>query len=245
MQKNLFAMPNIRSLVSFSTIIIVSCFSAFEALAQYPPGVQAAFAQHHQQFVNQQMSTMMLMNMNRNWGKYAGQGDEYIVKLKNGERKTFTSTMYMDTVLHKNFLVFVNKKFKKSDSVNRFQKIYPHQTSAIGLVIDYNEEDPRIGLPTDSGWNIKVIKGAINIYAKSGNYLNVVSVPAFGSPKMDFAASEIIGIQLKGGAIEKLSKENVLKAVAGNARATAFVEKKGLYESVKKYNLDAENAAIK
>lgn len=238
-------MPNIRSLVFFSTIIILSCFSAFETLAQYSPGVQAALAQHHQQIMNQQMRTMMFMNMNRNWGKYAGQGDEYIVKLKNGERKTFTSNMYLDTVLHKNFLVFVNKKFKKSDSANRFQKIYPDQTSAIGLVVDFNVEDPRIGLPTDSGWSIKVIKGAINIYAKSGNYLNVVSVPTFGSPKMDFAASEIIGIQLNNGTIEELSKENVLKIVAGNARATAFVEKKGLYEAVKKYNLDAENAAIK
>eukprot|EP01037_Dinobryon_pediforme_P000858 gene858-863_t len=54
-------------------------------------------------------------------------------------------------------------------------------------------DEEKFGLPTDSGWTIKVVTGAIRIYAKSGNYLAVVGTPVFGSPKLDFASVEIIG----------------------------------------------------
>lgn len=187
------------------------------------------------------------MNLNRNWRKNAGQGQGYIVVLKDGEMKKIKSYMYLDTVLHMNFLVFIDKKFPKSDTMHRFQKIYPGQTSNITALITDNEgyEETRSGLPTDSGWTIKVMTGAINIYAKSGNYLTVVGTPVFGSPKMDFASAEIIGIQLNDGPIQKLSKENVLKIIAGNTKATEYVEKKGLYEAVRRYNNDAEKAAAK
>ncbi|MDN3584238.1 hypothetical protein [Mucilaginibacter flavus] len=236
-------MPNARSTILFFTIIILSGLSAYNAYAQYP-GMAAFRAQQNQQLMTQQMQ-LMQMNMYGNWRKNAGQGQGYIVTLKDGQRKTIKSYMFLDTVLHKNFLVFVDKKFPKADSAHRFQKIYPDQTSNIAaLVTDaQGNEEAKYGLPSDSGWTVKVMTGAINIYAKSGNYLKVVSFPAFSAPKMGFVDAEIIGIQLNDGPIEKLSKENVLKIVTGNAKATEYVEKKGLYEAVKRYNNDAEKAA--
>lgn len=239
-------MPHIRNIILFFTIIILSSFSAYKAYAQYP-GMAAVRAQQNQQFMNMQMNMQMQMNMNRNWRKNAGQGQGYIVILKDGDIKKIKSYMYLDTVLHKNFLVFVDKKFPKSDTLHRFQKIYPDQTSNITALIPDNQgyEETRPGLPTDSGWTIKVITGAITVYAKSGTYLTVVGTPAFGAPKMDFVSAEIIGIQLNDGPIEKLSKDNVLKIVTGNSKATEYVEKKGLYEAVKKYNHDAEKVAKK
>jgi len=237
-------MPHIRNTILFFTIVILSGFSAHKAYAQYP-GMAAVRAQQSQQFMNQQMRMMMQMNMNRNWRRNAGQGEGYVVTLKGGETKKIKSYMYLDTALHTNFLVYVDKKFPKSDSAHRFQKIYPDQTLNITALVTDDEggEEAKYGLPTDSGWTVKVITGAINIYAKSGNYLTVVGTPMFGSPKLDFASAEIIGVQLNDGTIEKLSKENVLKMVAGNAKATEYVEKKGLYEAVKRYNHDAEKAA--
>lgn len=239
-------MPHIRNILFFFTIIILSGFSAFKAQAQYP-GMSAVYARHNQQVMNQQMQMRMQMNLNRNWRKNAGQGQGYIVTLKDGEKKSFKSNMYLDTVLHKNFLVFVDKKFKRSDSTNRFRKIYPDQTLSITALVtnDQGEEEAKQGLPTDTCWTVKVITGAINIYAKSGTYLNVVGTPLFAAPKLDFASAEIIGIQATDGAIEKLSKENVLRIVADNPKATEYVEKKGLYEAVKKYNQDAKMAAKK
>ncbi len=239
-------MPNARSTIFFFTIIILSGLSTYDAYAQYP-GMAAFRAQQNQQFMTQQMNMQMQMNLSRNWRKNAGQGLGYVVALKNGDVKKIKSFMYLDTVLHKNFLVFVDKKFPKSDTIHRFQKIYPDQTSYITAMVTDNQgyEDTRAGMPTDSGWSIKVVRGAINIYAKSGSYLTVVGTPVFGAPKMDFDAAEIIGIQLNDGPVEKLSKENVLKIVTGNTKATEYVEKKGLYEAVKRYNNDAEKAAGK
>jgi hypothetical protein len=239
-------MPHTRNIIFFFTIIILSGCSAYKAYAQYS-GMAAIHAQQNQRFMNQQMRTMMQMSMNRNWRKNAGQGQGYVVTFKDGARKTIKSNMYLDTILHKNFLVYVDKKFPKSDTAHRFQKIYPDQTLNISALVtnDQGIEEAKKGLPTDSGWTVKVITGAINIYAKSGTYLNVVGTPLFAAPKLDFASTEIIGIQLSDGAIEKLSKENVLKIVAGNPKATEYVEKKGLYEAVKKYNQDAKMAAKK
>jgi hypothetical protein len=233
-------MPHIRNLILFLTIIIFFCFSAYKAYAQYP-GMAAFRAQQSRQFMNQQMNMQMQMNMNRNWRRQAGQGDGYIVTFKVGERKTIKSYMYMDTVLHKNFLVYVDKKFPKSDSVHRFQKVYPEQTLNISALVtdELGDEEAKYGIPTDTGWTIKVMVGVINVYAKSGNYLTVVSTPVFGAQKLDFAVAEIIGIQFNGGPIEKLSKDKVLKMVADNAKATQFVEEKGLYEAIRKYNHDA------
>ena len=233
-------MPRIHKPLLFFAIAILFCFSAHKLYAQYP-GMAAVRAMQNQQFLNQ-MQMQMQTNMLRNWRKNAGQGLGYYVRLKGGENKMIKSNMYLDSVLHKNFLVYVDKKFPKSDTTHQLQKIYPDQTLSISALVtdEYGAEEVRYGLPTDSGWTVKVITGSINIYAKSGNYLTVVSTPAFGSPKMDFAAAEIIGIQLNDGPIEKLSKENVLKIIVDNPKATEYLEKKGLYEAVKKYNRDTK-----
>jgi len=239
-------MQHVRKILIILAIATLFIFSPGKSWAQYP-GMAAFRAQQSQQFMNQQMRMQMQMNMNRNWRKNAGQGEGYIVTLKDSAKKTVKSFMYLDTVLHKNFLVYVDKKFPKSDSAHRFQKIYPDQTLNIAALItdDQGVEEAKYGLPTDSGWVVKVINGAINVYAKSGSYLTIVSTPVFGAPKLDFVASEMIGIQLNDGPIEKLTKENVSKIVADNAKASEYIEKKGLYEAVRKYNHDTAKTASK
>lgn len=230
----------------FYSFLSLFVFLSKKSFAQYP-GMAAVRAQQSQQFMNQQMQMQMNMNINRNWRKTAGQGSEYIVTLKDSTRKTVTSYMYRDSATHKSYLVFVDKKYKKTDTANRFQKIYPDQTLNItAIVIDeQGADEAKYGLPTDSCWMVKVMSGPINVYAKSGNYLAVVSTPLIGNPKLDFAPTEVLGIQFNDGPIQKLSKENISKMIADNAKATELADKKGLYEAVKRYNHDAEKAAKK
>jgi hypothetical protein len=193
--------------------------------------------------MDQQMRFMTQMQMaNMNWRQYAGKGESYYVTFKDSTRKQVVSYMYYDTVQRKSFLLFVNKKFPKSDSVHRFQKIYPDQTLNLAFG---GEEGAKYGLPTDTGWTFKVISGAITVYAKNMDYTVVTGTPAFGAPTFDFVPAAIIGIQLNDGPLENLTKENVSKMVSQDAKATALLEKKGLYEAVARYNKDIEKAAQK
>jgi len=223
---------------------IALIFLSLQSLAQ-PRGM--TMSQVNQQtgrwVMNQQMQFMQQMQMNNmNWRQYAGKGELYYVTFKDSTRKQVTSFMYYDSVQRKSFLLFVNKKFPKSDSAHRFQKIYPDQTRNLA----FGEDDgAKYGLPTDSGWTFKVITGAITVYAKSMDYAAITKTPAFGAPILDFVPSSVIAIQMNDGPMEKLSKETVSKMVSQNAKAVALLEKKGMYEAVERYNEDAEKAAKK
>lgn len=108
-----------KTSLSISTCLLFILF-ANNSFAQYP-GMGAFRAQQSQQFMNQQMQ--MQMNMQSfNWRASAGKGDKYKVTFKDSSVKELVSFMYKDTIQHKNFLVFVDKKFKKSDSLHRYQK---------------------------------------------------------------------------------------------------------------------------
>lgn len=227
-----------KTLLTFS-IISTIIFPGLQSIAQ-PRGM--TMSQVNQQTgrwaMNQQMQFMQQMQMNSmNWRRNAGQGEPYNVTFKDSTKKKVVSYMYYDTVRRKSFLVFVNKKFPKSDSAHRFQKIYPDQT----LNLSFGEHEwVKNGIPTDSGWTFKVITGAITVYAKSIDYAAITKTPAFGAPISDFVPAAIIGIQQNDGPMEKLTKETVSKMISQDTKAVALLEKKGMYEAVERYNRDAE-----
>ena len=234
-------MQYLRKIVYISLLSIFCVFFTKNSFAQYP-GMGAFRAQQSRQFVNQQMQQQMMMN-GMNWRANAGDGTIYMVKFKDTSTKKVVSYMYSDTILHKNFLVYVDKKFKRSDTLHRYQKIYPDQTSYISTVTDRSSNQETYGVPTDSCWMFKVIDGPLKVYAKSLDYLNV-KVVMFISDN-EFEPSAIVGIQLNDGPIEKYTKENLIKMVGPNADALQYIENKKYYKAVKTYNHNAEKAAKK
>lgn len=185
--------------------------------------------------MNQQMQMQMMMNTN--WRKTAGTGDKYTVVFKDSSIKKFVSLMYTDTVLHKNFLVFIDKSFPKSDTAHRNQKIYSDQTKSIST--DDHDVWGAIqnGTPNDSCWTFKVISGPLSIYARSASYL----LPS-GTYSNDFDLSMITGLQLANGPIEKYSQENLEKMIGQNKDALNDIKKKKYYKAVKKYNRDMKKS---
>lgn len=221
--------------LSLLTLVLLFFYS-LQASAQYP-GMAAFRAQQSRQFANQQMQTQMQMMANMNWRRNVGQGDSYYVTFKDSTQKKVVSYMYYDSVQRKNYLVFVDKKFPKSDSAHRFQKIYPAQT----LSLSYGTyEWVKYGFPSDSGWTFKVVTGAISVYAKGMYYSEITKTPLLSSEVSDFLPAAIIGIQLNNGPVEKLTKEKVSKMISQDAKAVALLEKRGMYNAVERYNKDAE-----
>ena len=196
------------------------------------------YSQVNRQTMNQQTNFAWQMQMaNMNWRQFAGQGESYYVTFKDSTQKKVASYLYYDTTQRKNFLVFVNKKFPKSDSAHRFQKIYPEQT----LSLSYGQgESLRYGFPNDSGWTFKMITGAITVYTKSTDCSVITKTPLFGLPISDFVPAAVIGIQLNNGPMEKLTKENVSKMISQDAEAVELLEKKGMSEAIERYNKDVE-----
>ncbi|MBS1521736.1 MAG: hypothetical protein JST50_12115 [Bacteroidetes bacterium] len=230
--------PNLRPAL---LVISLLFFYSLQAFAQYP-GMGAVRAQQSRQFVNQQMQMQMQMMNNLNWRQNAGKGDTYTVTFKDSTVKKVVSFMYTDTVLHKNFLVYVDKKFPKSDTIHRNQKIYTDQTKYISVIGDYRSGAEMYGVPTDSCWMFKVIDGSLAVYARSLNYLTERGGLL---NETNFDPSAIVGIQLNDGPIEKYSKDNLIKMVGQNADALEAIGKGKYYKAVTRYNRDAEKAAKK
>jgi hypothetical protein len=230
-------MQFLNKILFLASAILSLIFSANNIFAQFP-GMGAVRAQQSAQFANQQM--MMQMNMVNGWTAGAGQGKKYQVTFKDSTVKDVVSFIYADTILHKSFLLFVNKKFPKSDTLHRFQKIYTDQTLYISTIIDHASGQEIFGVPTDSCWMFKVIDGPLAVYAKSLDYLNTTVVMFVADN--EFTPSAIVGIQLNDGPIEKYTKENLIKMMGQDADALEFIDKKKYYKAVKKYNQHAEKA---
>jgi hypothetical protein len=153
------------------------------------------------------------------------------------------SLLYADTLSHKSFLLFVNKKVPKSDSLHRYQKVYSDQTLYISTISNSDSGQETYGVPTDSCWMFKVIDGSITVYAKSLDYLNTTVVMFIA--ENEFAPSAIVGIQLNDGPIEKYSRENLIKMVGQDADALEYINKKKYYKAVRKFNKNAEKTPKK
>ena len=220
-----------RKIFLISLLSIFCIFFSKNSFAQYP-GMAAFRAQQSQQFINQQMQTQMMLN-NMNWRANAGSGTIYKVKFKDTSTKEVVSYMYSDTILHKNFLVYVDKKFKRSDTLHRNQKIYSDQTLYISTVTDRSSSQEIYGVPTDSCWMFKVVSGPISVYSK------------YPELSTDFNPSTIIAIQLNDGPTVKYTAEALKQMVGQDADALESIENKNYIKAVKKYNRHAERAAKK
>ena len=206
-------------------------FSTKNSFAQYP-GMGAFRAQQSQQFVNQQMQMQMQMNSIA----LAGQGDIYEVTFKDSSVKKVTSYFYTDTILNKEYLLFVDKKFPKSDSIHRYKKIYPEQTLYISTIRDNASKVETYGVPKDSCWMFKVVNGAINVYAK---YYEVYD-SQFNYPRA------IIAIQLgDDGPMINYNIINLKQMVAQDSEALDCIENKKYHKAIKVYNRNAKKAAKK
>ena len=228
-------------LLSFSIAILFILLSLYSFAQPRGMTMGQVYGQVNQTMMNQQMNLMMMQQMNNaNWMQYAGKGRKYFVTYKDSTTVEVESFMNYDKARQKYFLVYVDKNFPKKDSVHRYKKIYPDQTLKLA---DSEDEDAKYGLPTDTGWTFKVITGAVTVYAKNVDFLVTTKMPMFGAPVFEFAPVMIIGIQFSNGPVEKLSKENVSKMIARDAKATALLNKKGMYEAIKLFNEDVEPTA--
>ncbi len=203
-------------------------------------------AQQSKEFANQQMRqqmnmTMMMMDMKKKWASGAGRNTTYKVTFKDNSVKEVSSLMYSDTVLHKNYILFVDKTIPKSDSAHRDQKIYSDETRYISTITDYEANTETFGVPTDSCWMFKVISGPINLYAKSLDYL----IPTDDGNSRELNLYAIVGIQLNDGPIVALTDDSLKQMVGPDAAALKSVEKKNYYSALKKYNRHFENTTEK
>ncbi|HEY9000182.1 MAG TPA: hypothetical protein VIM89_02430 [Mucilaginibacter sp.] len=233
-------MKSIPKALPIFLVSIVLIFMSLQSFAQ-PRGMtmNQVYREVNRQTMNQQLN--MRMAMNTNWRNNPGTGsDKYTVVFKDSTVKKVVSLMYTDTVLHKNFLVFVDKNFPKSDTAHRYQKIYSDNTKSISTDDKDTWGAIQYGTPNDSCWTFKVISGSLTVYARTAGYL----MPT-GPYSNDFDLSAITGLQLDNGPIEKFSPENLEKMVGQNQDALNDVKKKKYYKAVKKYNRDAEKAAAK
>jgi hypothetical protein len=211
-------------------------FSAKNSLAQFP-GMNRVYSNMARQNANQQMR--MQMQMNTNWRFGAGKGTTYQVTFKDSSVKQVVSFMYTDTVLHKNFIVFVDKKFPKSDTVHRNQKIYTDQTLYISTNRDIQSDKPIYGMPNDSCWMFTVIGGPLTVYARSMDYLITLSTFV---PSDELNIPTIIGIQLNDGLILPFNADNLKNMVGQNARALELIADKKYLRAIKRYNKDNEKS---
>jgi hypothetical protein len=204
---------------------------AKSSLAQYP-GMGAVRASMNAQFMNQQMNMMMTSMGLRGINYLYNEKYTFNVVLKDGSRKEVKSKIYADTVLHKHYLLLIDKKFSKSDTAHRNQKIYADQTSNISRTT--LSDDTIKGMANDSCWMFKVISGPITAYSclsePDGQY---------------FDDSSIVGIQLNGGQIVKYNEVNLKQMVGDDINALENIQRKNYFKAIKKYNRDVKKEAKK
>ncbi|MBS1504347.1 MAG: hypothetical protein JST32_19960, partial [Bacteroidetes bacterium] len=124
-----------KSTLNTPVVLLVSAvFILFshQSFAQ-PRGMtmNQVYSEVNRQTMNQQMQMQMNMQMQmlslNNGGSY-NPNYTYDVTMTDGTMLQVTSRMLSDTTLKKTYLLIVDKRFKKSDTAHRFQRIYPSQT---------------------------------------------------------------------------------------------------------------------
>ncbi len=209
--------------------------------AQYP-GMGSFRTQQSQNFINQQTTNNLAI---LNHSRYIGNQElTYHIQLKDSVFKDFSSLMYYDTITHKSFLIFENKKFRKSDTLHRYEKIYPENTIKVSSPYSFmkfgNSIDVLIdGIPNDTCWVFKVLGGSISLYGKTMDYLSYENSPLYGMGA-EIVPSTIVGIQLNDGPILVYNTENLRKFLEGNQDALRFLNKKKYFKAINKYNRDKE-----
>jgi len=178
---------------------------------------------------NMNMNMTMNQMMSQRW--YYGMPGlanykyDFKVTMKDGTVKVVTSKIYADTTTHKSYLIFVNKDLKRSDP-NRETRVYPSETVKISREqVDFEKKFDVEGVPTDSCWLFKVMKGKINAYS----HLSEV---------VDLNEAYLRAFQTGDGPIQKLDSAALAPIVKEDPKAFKAFEKKNYYKAIDKYNSD-------
>jgi hypothetical protein len=211
---------------------------------------QISFAQLRTSMSNQFMAQQMSMNMrmmsnfgsaehSANSSRIQGAFNEYnyLVKLKDGTTKTVKSYIYIDTLLHKSYLLFVDKSVPKADTAHRKQKIYADHTLSIGRIFTIGNDSNSVvkqeyftGVATDSCWQFKALSGKITLYSIFSE---------MGDSRL-FDPSTVVGIQYDNGSVLRLEPDALKSFIASDEKAMKYFNKKDYYSAIKKFNKDSE-----
>jgi hypothetical protein len=156
-------MPSKKSqslLVLFSLIFILA---AKNSSAQFPGMAQVRTNLNNQLMTQQMMNNFGGGKRSEYSSRIPGKFNEYtyLVKMKDGTTKNVKSYIYIDTTLHKSYLLFVDKSVPKSDTAHRKQKIFADQTLSIARTSEFIDSDDTTGsikheyftgIATDSCW---------------------------------------------------------------------------------------------
>lgn len=191
--------------------------------------LQAQINQQIQADLDIQRNILMSDNSNSVNFKY-----DYLVTMKDNAQLIVRSKIYADTARHKTYLIFVDKKYNRTDT-NRNRKIYVSQTLSIARMTGSGglEKKWYTGMATDSCWMFKAISGNINAYSTfSENGLGLIPPP-------------LMAIQRGEGPIIKLTAGNLKPMVGQDIAALKNIQKGNYYKAIERYNHDAEVAAKK
>jgi hypothetical protein len=185
------------------------------SLAQYPiTGASISSS-------NQQINTKAGLNASDRLynNKYT-----FEITLADNSVKDVDSKIYLDTPAHKTYLLWIDKNYPRTDSANRYKKIYANKTHSI-FRITFSQDTIR-GLATDSCWMFKVITGPICVYS----FLSEMDNGTFFDPL------SIVGIQFKGGPIVKYNEDNLKQMIGGDNYALESLRQKNYIRAIKRFN---------
>jgi len=217
-----------QKLYTAVTLLLFGCLAHFKASAQ--AGVPMSLRPDYNRMMgNMNMNMTMNQMMSQRW--YYGMPGlanykyDFKVTMKDGTVKVVTSKIYADTTTHKSYLIFVNKDLKRSDP-NRETRVYPSETVKISREqVDFEKKFDVEGVPTDSCWLFKVMKGKINAYS----HLSEV---------VDLNEAYLRAFQTGDGPIQKLDSAALAPLVKEDPKAFKAFEKKNYYKAIDKYNSD-------
>jgi hypothetical protein len=216
----------------FLLLVFATVFFANNCLAQFP-GMNRVYSnmamQNQQMMHNMMINNMTLLNNSEYNPEY-----KFAVVMKDSSKLEVQSKLYIDTALHQNYLVVLNKNFPKKDP-RREHKIYPAQTAEISRnsFARYTLTPTQIvGVPNDTCWLFKSINGKISAYSN-------LPVLDFGN---NMISMMLCAIQLDNGPVLKLTSADLTNMVGKNSNALKAIKKKDYYQAIKKFNKDFEKA---
>lgn len=199
------------------TLLIMPCLFllAKSSLAQYPV-VGSTLISTNQQ-INTKAGLQAADHLYNN--KYA-----FEITLKDRSTRYVDSKIFVDSLLHQNYLLWVDKNYPNSDTAHRYQKIYPKNTTSI-LRKTFTLDTIK-GFANDSCWMFKVISGPICVYS----FLSEMDSGPFFDPM------SIVGIQFKGGPILKYTEYNLKQMIGSDKYALESIRQKNYIRAIKRFN---------
>ena len=190
-----------------------------------PPGYNTVIRNHSMQHQQMMHNQFMNFTMRHVYGSQylANPACDFILLLKDSTQLKVRSKVHSDTTLKKNYLVFVNKDTRRSDS-NRKRMIFPEETLKITRV----DLSPGVmGTPTDSCWLFKVVTGKINAYS-------------FLPENYALTSDHLTAMQVGDGPIEPITTERLRALMAGDEKALKALYKKDVYKAITKFNASSK-----